>query len=153
MVSLQLADDFVEFLQLLNAKRVRYLLLGGYAVSYHGNPRATGDMDVWVAADPPNAERVTEALREFGFAVPELTPALFREPATVIRLGEPPLRIELLTSASGVDFEECYAERIVERMSGVSIPLIGLRHLRQNKRASGRHKDLADLENLPEEPA
>lgn len=147
-----LPRDFVAFLQLLNAKGVRYLLLGGYAVGYHGYPRATADMDVWIAADAENAERIVEALRDFGFDVPELSPDLFLQPETVVRLGEPPVRIELLTAASGVDFDECYAERVVVGLSDVQVPIIGLRHLRINKAASGRHKDLDDLEHLPEEP-
>lgn len=101
-----LPPDFREFLQLLNSHRVRYLLVGGYAVGYYGYPRATADMDIWVATDAENVERVLTALAEFGFA--EVEPELFAKEQQVIRMGVPPLRIELLTGVSGVEFEDCY---------------------------------------------
>jgi hypothetical protein len=144
-----LAPDFSEFLRLLNENRVEYLLIGGYAVGYHGYVRATADMDVWLAMTPENATKAVESLKEFGFDVPELTPELFLKPNSIIRMGVPPLRIEVLTNISGVGFAECYAERIVGRIDGIDVPIISLRHLRANKLASGRGKDLVDLEHLP----
>jgi len=136
-------------LKLLNANRVEYLLIGGYAVGYHGYPRATGDMDVWVAVNPENADKIVVALKEFGFAVPELSAELFLRQNQIVRMGVPPMRIELTTTISGVDFEECYAARVVAELDGVKVNLINLKHLKINKKASGRYKDLNDLENLP----
>jgi hypothetical protein len=105
-------------------------------------------MDIWVATTPDNAPRVVTVLKEFGFDVPELSPELFLTEDQVIRMGMPPVRLEILTSISGVTFEECYAERVVGELDGVPVNLISLRHLKLNKRASGRNKDLNDLENL-----
>ena len=136
-------------MKLLNANRVEYLLIGGYAVGYHGYPRATGDMDIWVAVNPENAAKTVVALKEFGFDVPELSAELFLRQNQIVRMGVPPMRIELTTTISGVNFEECYAARVVAELDGVKVNLIHLRHLKINKKAAGRHKDLNDLENLP----
>ncbi len=149
MATIHLSPDFKEFLKLLNAHQVEYLLIGGYAVSYHGYPRATVDMDIWIALQPANAERIVAALKEFGFDLPELSPELFLKEWQIIRLGVPPVRIELATTVSGVNFNECYAERLTDTLDGVKVNLISLRHLKINKKAYGRHQDLADLENLP----
>jgi len=144
----QLPQDFKEFLKLLSLHEVKYLLIGGYAVSYHGYLRATADMDLWIAIEPQNAEKLVTVLREFGFGVPELTPDLFLNKDKVIRMGLPPLRIEILTTISGVDFDECYSERIVGIIDGVEVNIISLKHLKINKKASGRYKDFDDLEHL-----
>jgi hypothetical protein len=149
MATIHLPPDFREFLRLLNAHEVEYLLIGGYAVNYHGYPRATADMDIWIATYPANAERVVAALKEFGFDLPDLSVELFLRPWQIIRLGLPPLRIEIATTISGVDFSECYAKRVQDALDGVPVTLISLDHLKLNKRASGRHQDLADLEHLP----
>jgi len=149
MATIHLPADFKEFLRLLNAHKVEYLLIGGYAVGYHGYPRATADMDIWVAVHPVNAERIVAALKEFGFDLPDLSPELFLREWQIIRLGAPPVRIEIATTISGVEFPECYAERIEDTLDGVPANLISLKHLKQNKKASGRHQDLADLEHLP----
>ncbi len=149
MATIHLPPDFKEFLKLLNAHQVEYLLIGGYAVSYHGYPRATADMDIWIALQPANAERIVAVLKEFGFDLPELSPELFLKEWQIIRLGVPPVRIELATTVSGVNFNECYTERVVDILDGVKVNLISLNHLKINKKASGRHQDLADLENLP----
>jgi hypothetical protein len=125
------------------------LLVGGYAVGYHGYPRATADMDIWVAANPQNAERLVSVLKEFGFDLPELSTELFQDKSKVIRLGVPPIRIELITAIDGVNFKECYLSRIQDDMDGVKVNLIDLQHLKINKKASGRYKDLNDLEHLP----
>ena len=145
----ELPLDFKEFLKLLNAKEVRYLLIGGYAVGYHGYPRATNDMDIWIALHPDNAERVVTVLQEFGFNLPELIPELFLKENAIIRMGIPPMRIEISTGISGVEFDECYASRIVGVLDGIQANIIDLQHLKVNKKAAGRLKDLADLENLP----
>lgn len=145
-----LPSDFKEFLRLLDEKSVEYLIVGGYAVGYHGYPRSTGDMDVWVESTEENAKRLVKALKDFGFDVPGLAPELFLDSDQVIRMGHPPLRIEILTSLTGVGFAECYSSHVVEEMEdGTPIHFIGLEKLKANKQASGRHKDLHDLENLP----
>ena len=109
---MQLPLDFKEFLKLLNSRQVKYLLIGGYAVSYYGYPRATGDMDIWIAIEPTNAVKICEVLREFGFNLPELSPDLFLQENKIIRMGVPPLRLEILTTISGVKFSDCYAEKL-----------------------------------------
>jgi hypothetical protein len=148
-MDIELPLDFKEFLKLLNEKAVRYLLIGGYAVGYHGYPRATNDMDIWIALQPENAERVVEALREFGFDLPELRPELFLNEKAIIRMGSPPMRLEITTSISGVEFDECYESRVIDMLDDIQVSVIDLKHLKINKKASGRLKDLADLENLP----
>ncbi len=149
MATIHLPQDFKEFLKLLNAHQVEYLLIGGYAVGYFGYPRATADMDIWIAMNPVNAERIVSVLREFGFNLPDLSTELFLKEWQIIRLSEPPVRIEIATTISGVDFSECYAEKVTGELDGEQVNLISLNHLRVNKKASGRHQYLADLENLP----
>ncbi|MCU0915289.1 MAG: hypothetical protein MUC88_12095 [Planctomycetes bacterium] len=149
MATIHLPRDFKEFLRLLNAHHVEYLLIGGYAVNYYGYPRATADMDIWIAVHPTNADRVVAALKEFGFDLPDLSPELFLREWQIVRLGVPPVRIEISTTISGVDFASCYAQRAEDTLDGVPVSLIGLEDLKRNKKASGRHQDLADLEHLP----
>jgi predicted nucleotidyltransferase len=144
----ELPSDFKEFLNLLRSHGVKYLLIGGYAVIYHGFPRATGDMDIWIAVDPENARRMVETVREFGFDTPDLSPALFLQDNSMVRMGNVPVRIEILTRVSGVEFEACYGNRVEGEMDGVEVSLISLHDLLANKRASGRHKDLMDIEEL-----
>lgn len=144
-----LPPDFKEFLRLLNSHGVEYLLVGGYAVGYYGYPRATADMDIWVARTPQNADKLVTVLKEFGFDVPELSPELFLKENQVIRMGVPPFRIEIVTSASGVTFEECYAARVRAVIDDLEVNIISLDHLKANKKAIGRHKDLDDLGHLP----
>jgi predicted nucleotidyltransferase len=149
MATINLPQDFREFLKLLNAHRVKYLLIGGYAVAYYGYPRATADMDVWIEVETANADKIVAALKEFGFDLPELSAELFLTPEKIIRMGEPPFRIEIVTSISGVTFEDCYTSRVIDELDGVPVSLIGLIDLKENKKASGRYKDLDDLQNLP----
>ena len=144
-----LPGDFKEFLKLLNEKGVRYLLIGGYAVGYHGYPRATNDINIWIAVHPDNAPRIVDVLKEFGFDLPELTPDLFLKENKIVRMGNPPMRLEISTGISGVEFDDCYASKIVDTLDGVEVNIIDLHHLKINKKAAGRLKDLADLENLP----
>ena len=146
MGTIRLPSDFSEFLKLLNSSGAEYLLIGGYAVNYYGYSRSTGDMDVWVGCTEKNAARVASALRAFGFASAD--PKMFSTPGQVIRMGFPPLRLEILTSISGVEFEECYERRENVELDEISVPVIRLEDLRTNKKASGRSKDLADLEQL-----
>ncbi len=149
MATIHLPPDFREFLKLLNAHQVEYLLIGGYAVGYHGYPRATADMDIWIAMRPDNASKMVTTLRKFGFDVPELSADLFLKADQIVRMGVPPVRLEITTTISGVDFVTCYAARVVDVLDGVEVNLINLEHLKINKKASGRYKDLNDLENLP----
>ncbi len=149
MATIHLPSDFKEFLQLFRDHQVEYLLIGGYAVGYHGYPRATADMDIWVASNQQNALKIFTALKEFGFDVPELTPELFLKEDQIIRMGVPPVRLEITTSISGVSFDECFKEKIIDEIDGIEVNLISLAHLKVNKKASGRYKDLNDLENLP----
>ena len=137
--------DFKEFLRLLNLRRVEYLIIGGYAVGYHGYPRPTGDLDLWISNTPDNAERTRDALEEFGFNCPV---TVLLQDNQVIRMGVSPFRIEVLTTIDGVGFSECYEERVQGVLDGVEVSLISLPRLIQNKKASGRSKDITDLENL-----
>ena len=131
-MDIELPLDFKEFLKLLNEKNVRYLLIGGYAVGYHGYPRATNDMDVWIAIHPDNAKRIVSVLWDFGFNLPELTPDLFLNENKITRMGLPPMRLEITTGISGVEFEKCYASRIVDTIDGVEVNIIDLPHLNAN---------------------
>ena len=143
-----LPPDFKEFLSLLKDKNIQYLLIGGYAVGYHGYPRSTNDMDIWIAIDSKTAKQMVLALKEFGFDSPQLSEELFLKEKNIVRMGIAPIRIEILTTISGVSFEECFKQRIVDEIDGIEVSIISLRHLKINKKASGRHKDLDDLENL-----
>ena len=144
----RLPKDFKELLELLNSKKIEYLVVGGYAVALYGYPRATGDIDIWIASSKDNAHKIIEALKEFGFSVPELKKELFLEKEKNIRMGNPPLCIEILTSIDGVEFAECYGNRKTVTIDGTDIDFISLEDLKKNKKASGRYQDLADLENL-----
>jgi predicted nucleotidyltransferase len=148
MATIRLPPDFKEFLKLLKEHEVRYLLIGGYAVSYHGYIRATGDMDIWIAIHPDNARKTVTVLKEFGFDHPDLNAELFLQENKIVRMGVPPVRLEITTSISGVEFDECYRTRIVDDLDGVEVNLIDLENLKKNKKASGRLKDMADFKKL-----
>ena len=148
MAMIRIPPDFKDFLRLLNSHNVEYLLVGGYAVSYYGYPRTTADIDIWIAIQPDNAKKVVAVIKEFGFDLPELSVELFLQEKHITRMGIPPMRIEVLTTISGVDFAECYAQRTTAIIDGVEVNLISLHHLKINKKASGRLKDLNDLANL-----
>jgi predicted nucleotidyltransferase len=143
-----LNQDFKEFIQSLNNKQVRYLIIGGYAVAFHGHPRYTKDLDVWVELSQDNAARLVAALAEFGFGSLGLQDSDFLEPDQVIQLGYPPNRIDVIMTPKGVDFASCYAKRVIGEADGITFNIIDLESLLQNKRATGRHQDLADVENL-----
>jgi hypothetical protein len=145
-----LNQDFKEFVQSLNASRVRYLIVGGYAVAVHGHPRYTKDIDIWIEMSEENAHRLVQALDDFGFGSLGLQPADFLQPDQIVQLGYPPARIDLLTTLVGVDFDTCHASRVDVLIDDVVASFIDLENLKRNKRASGRLQDLADLENLGE---
>lgn len=146
VMTIRLQADLKEFLSLLASNKVEYLLIGGYAVGYYGYPRPTGDMDVWVAMSPENAERIVRTFAAFAASVPA---EKFLEKNSVVRMGVPPFRLEVLTTIDGVEFPDCYQARNRVNIDGVDVDLINLSDLRKNKAASGRLKDLSDLENLP----
>ena len=150
MATIRLPHDFKEFLRLLIDHKVEYLIIGGYAVGFHGHPRATGDMDIWIANDKTNAEKLLLVLTEFGFNTPLLNLDLLLSPGKIIRMGLPPLRIEILNQISGIEFDDCWPRRIQFEVDDLLVSFIGLEDLKKNKKAAGRHKDLADLESLQE---
>ena len=148
-MALSLPPDFKEFLKLLQENNVEYLLIGGYAVGYYGYPRATQDLDIWISVTPANATKMIETLQAFGFPTSDIQSDLFQQDDNIIRMGIPPMRIEILKEISGVEFQTCYKQKIVDEIDGQQVNLISLDQLKTNKKASGRYKDLDDLEHLP----
>jgi len=144
----RLDTNFADFLRSLNHHGVEYLVVGGYAVGYHGFVRATGDLDVFVGISGGNARNLVNAFRDFGFDVPELSEAIFMEKGRIVRIGVPPLRLEVMNEISGVSFAECHARRIEETIDGVRINFIDREMLLTNKKSAGRPKDLADVDAL-----
>lgn len=145
-----LNKDFREFIELLNLNKVKYLILGGYAIAFHGHPRYTKDLDVWLEMSEENASNVLKALEDFGFGDLEISKEDFLQKGMVVQLGYPPNRIDLINSPDGVDFDECYDAKIEIEIDEVKISVIDLENLKKNKKASGRLQDLADLEKLSE---
>ena len=146
MVPRQLPEDFKDFINLLNSNNVRYLLVGGWAVGIYGYPRATKDIDFLVANDEKNLKKLQKALREFG--TPEIDMSLFKEKGYVFRMGRSPIQIDIINNATGIDISECYLRRNVITVDGIDISLISKNDLIKNKKASGRNRDLADMDNL-----
>jgi hypothetical protein len=142
------SQDFKEFVGLLNAHQVEYLVVGGYAVALHGHPRFTGDLDVWVNPNAGNAARLLKVLDEFGFGGFHLKIEDFTTEGRVLQMGHPPFRIDLLTTVDGVRFGDCWPGRVTVQYEDQLVHFIGLEDLRKNKKAVGRPKDLDDLSNL-----
>lgn len=140
--------DFKEFIRSLNENSVRYLVVGGYAVALHGHPRYTKDLDIWIDRTPENAKKLVKAIADFGFSELGLQENDFLVKDQIIQLGYPPNRIDLVTDLPGVVFETCYGIKIQIGIDGIPVDFIDIESLKQNKLASGRHQDLADLENL-----
>ena len=140
--------DFKEFIQSLNDNHVRFLVVGGYAVAFHGHPRYTKDLDIWIEMTKENAQKIIHSLKQFGFDSLGLMEEDFLIPDQTIQLGYPPSRIDLITTLSGVDFETCYSSRVLIEIDGTQVHFIDLENLKINKQASGRLQDLADIENL-----
>lgn len=148
-----LNPDFKDMLSALSAAEADYLVVGAYALAAHGFPRATGDIDLWVRPTKENATRVWKAIAAFGAPTSRITVEDFSTPDIVYQIGVAPRRIDLLTSISGVKFEQAWEDRISVELDGLTVPVIGRAHLLANKRASGRPKDLADAETLdPHDP-
>ena len=140
--------DFVDLLRAFVAHDVRFLIVGAYALAVHGRPRATGDLDVWVDATPSNAPRVMHALAEFGAPMAQISEADFSQPGVVYQMGIPPGRIDILTALSGLAFEEAWQGRVRQNVGDVQADFIGREAFIRNKRATGRAKDLGDIEGM-----
>jgi hypothetical protein len=148
---MKLDKDFNEFVELFVANDVRFLVVGGYALAAHGYPRATDDFDTWVWVNPENAEKIVKCLTEFGFGSLSLATDDFMTPDRVVQLGYPPYRIDIITSISGVEFDSAWANRLIVDVDGLKVPFISREDLLKNKRATGRPKDLLDVEYLTRE--
>ena len=149
MEMIELAPDFKEFLRLLNSHGVEYLLVGGYVVGYHGYPRTTNDLDVWVAVCPENAEKLVTVFQEFGFSKGSVDSAAFLDEKRVIRMGVPPVCIDVITTVSGLEFTACQALHVVVDIDVSCVNLLRLEDVNTNMLASGRPQDLNDIEHLP----
>ena len=145
-----LSPDFKEFITLLNDHNVKYLIVGGYALAFHGHPRYTKDIDVWIESSMDNADKLLKVLSDFGFESIELSSSDFLVSDNVIQLGFPPNRIDILTSVDGINFGESSSKAKVITIDNIAIHLIGINDLITNKMASGRLQDLADVEKLKE---
>lgn len=141
-------QDFVDLLRAFNDHEVRYLVVGAYALGVHGRPRATGDLDVWIDATPGNATRVLRALAEFGAPLADVTEADFAAPGIVFQMGLPPSRIDILTQLTDLVFADAWPDRIEGPFGPLSVSFIGRDAFIRNKRATGRAKDLGDVESL-----
>jgi predicted nucleotidyltransferase len=143
-----LNPDYRDILSAFNAESVEFLLVGAYALAAHGAPRATGDLDLWIRPSTDNAQRAWRALVRFGAPLEGLQQTDFSTPGTVIQIGREPRRIDLLTTIDGVGFDEAWGAKREIQVDGMTIPVIGRDEFLRNKRATGRHKDLADVERL-----
>lgn len=148
---MEIQKDFSELLACFNAHDVDYAIVGGYALAFHGAPRYTGDIDILVRPESSNAERIVAALADFGFGSLGLAPADFTRLDQVVQLGRPPVRVDLITSITGVSWEQVEADAVAGTYGSVAVRYIGRQQLIQNKRSTGRTKDQADLESLQEE--
>jgi len=148
---MEVQKDFRELLALFNEHKIEYVIVGGYALAFHGAPRYTGDIDILIHHDSANAKRILTALAEFGFGSVELSQADFEKPENVIQLGVPPVRVDIITSLTGVSWKDAYLGRIDGKYGDISVYYIGRKQFIANKRAVGRKKDLADLEALGED--
>ena len=147
---MEIQPDFRDLLELFNSNKVEYIIVGGYALAFHGAPRYTGDIDIYVKPDVRNAEQIMSALDEFGFGSVGLAAVDFERPGQIIQLGVPPVRIDIITSISGVSWDEAFAGRVAGRYGDIKVHYIGREQFIKNKRSVGRKKDLADIEALDE---
>jgi hypothetical protein len=144
----ELPKDFKELLESLNTNKVRYLMIGGYAVGIYGYSRATNDLDVFVSNDRENVVRLLKALADFGFRDPGLSEDILYEDRSMIEMGIEPMKVQILNFADGLDFEDCYARKNSVAIEDILVDTISKRDLVKNKTATGRHKDLADVDRL-----
>lgn len=148
---MEVQPDYRDLLELFNRHKVDYLIVGAYALAFHGAPRYTGDIDILVKPETDNAQRVIRAIDKFGFGSLGLEITDFEEPDNVIQLGVPPVRIDIITSLSGVSWEEAFTGRVEGKYGDTPVYYIGREQFIMNKRAVGRKKDLADIEAIGEE--
>jgi hypothetical protein len=148
---MEIQNDFRELLVLLNARKVKFLIVGGYALAFHGAPRYTGDLDVFVMPDADNARNILIALNDFGFGGLGFSADDFTRPGKVVQLGYPPVRIDIITSLTGVSWDDASKNAVSGMYGNVPVNFIGKEELIRNKKAIGRHRDLADVEALGEE--
>lgn len=149
---MELAPDFNEFFELLNAHNVEFVVVGGYALALHGAPRYTGDLDILVNPAPENAARLLTAVGAFGFPTDALSVARIADPRCLIQMGTPPVQLHVMSAIDGVTWEQVWEGHEVAILGGAPIPFIGRQAFLQNKRAAGRTKDLADIEALGGRP-
>jgi hypothetical protein len=149
---MEVQSDFKELLALLNKYNVTYMIVGGYALAFHGAPRYTGDIDIYIKPDKVNASKIIGALNEFGFAGVDLREDDFIHPNKVIQLGVPPVRIDIITSITGVEWDSALQNRVPGQYGEIAVHFIGRSDFIRNKRSTGRYKDLADLEALGVDP-
>ncbi len=145
---MELQKDFKELLKLFNKHKVEYVIVGAYALAFHGCPRYTGDLDILVKPDRNNAKKILKAINDFGFGSLKLNLRDLSFPGKVIQLGIPPIRIDILTSITGVTWKRISANRVAGKYGNVTVHFIGKDELITNKKSIGRHKDLADLESI-----
>lgn len=148
---MELQKDLKEFIELLNSEKVKYVIIGGYAIAHYGYPRFTGDIDLWVESSQANADSLENVLKKFGFEGADLSAKDFLQPETVLQLGRAPNRIDILTSATGVNFKEAWESRVNTHFNGVPVFVISKELLIQNKKAVHRPQDLADLKQISKE--
>ena len=148
---MEIQPDFKDLLELFNAHKVEYIIVGGYALAFHGAPRYTGDIDIYVRPEDKNAARIISALAEFGFGSVGLSAEDFERPEQVIQLGVPPVRVDIITSIAGISWDETFSGRVAGKYGDIQVHYIGREQFIINKRAVARKKDLADLEALGEE--
>jgi len=141
-------QDFIDFIELLNIHEVEYMIVGAHALSYHGRPRHTGDLDIWINPTSANAAKMVNVLKDFGFSSLGLEIADFLKQDFITQLGYPPLRIDLLNSISGVEFNHAYERKIIVEIDTLIVPFISIQDFILNKQATGRPKDIADIESL-----
>jgi hypothetical protein len=141
-------QDFVDLLRSFIGHDVRFMVVGAYALAVHGRPRATGDVDLWVDATPDNAAHVMAALAEFGAPLDAVSASDFAAPGVVYQMGVPPGRIDILTDLTGITFAQAWPERVYQPLGDIRVPLIGREAFIQNKKATGRAKDLGDIEGM-----
>ncbi len=147
---MQVQKDFKELLGLFNVHRVDFMVVGGYALAHHGSPRFTGDLDLFVHPTRENAEKILTALKDFGFGALGLSLEDFQNPENIIQLGVPPVRVDLIASIDGVSWEEAWQGKDQGHYGGVPVFFLGRKEFIANKKATGRHKDLADIDALEE---
>lgn len=145
---MEISSDFKDLLREFSSAKVKYLIVGAHAVGYHGRPRGTGDFDVWVEPSSDNAERVFRALALFGAPMDRIAVSDFMRDDLIFQIGIVPIRIDIITDITGVLFDEAWPNRVDDFLEGIPVSIIGRDDLIKNKRATGRHKDLADVEEL-----